>query len=92
MCMTEMHDTHFRLLNAMAAVEREISHRLSFGPPRSLTVAEKETMQACAEAAVKAWAEAKHNQPNLEPRDTLEQLCSEFIVLHTVETERRQQG
>jgi hypothetical protein len=87
--MTEMHNTRFHVLDAMAAVEREISHRLGFGPSRSLTMTEEETMQACAEAAVEAWAEAKHNRPDLEPRDTLEQLCAEFIRLHEAEIAAR---
>jgi hypothetical protein len=38
-----------------------------------------------AEAAVEAWATAKHDQPELELRNDLEQLCSEFIVLHDAE-------
>ncbi|MHB2206483.1 hypothetical protein [Methylobacterium sp. CM6257] len=56
--MTEMHNTRFYVLDAMAAVEREISHRLGFGPSRSLTMTKEETMQARAEAAAeKALAE-----------------------------------
>ncbi|MGH1569410.1 hypothetical protein ACRAWG_00525 [Methylobacterium sp. P31] len=87
--MTEMHNTRFHVLDAMAAVEREISHRLGFGPSRSLTMTEEETMQACAEAAVEAWQDAKRTQPDLEPRDALEQLCAEFIRLHDAEIAAR---
>lgn len=88
--MIEMHNTHSRVLEAMTAVEREVADRLGFGPARSLT--QDMAVYLSAEAAVEAWAEAKHNQPGLEPRDTLERLCSEFIVLHEAEAEGRQQG
>ena len=82
--MTEMHVTHFRVLEAMAAVEREVGHRLGFGPVRSLT--QEMAVYLGAEAAVEAWATAKQDHPELEPRNDLEQLCSEFIVLHDAET------
>ncbi|WP_456684450.1 hypothetical protein [Bradyrhizobium sp. P5_C11_2] len=82
--MTEMHITHFRVLEAMAAVEREVGDRLGFGPARSLT--QEMAVYLGAEAAVEAWAIVKHGQPELEPRNGLEQLCSEFIVLHDAET------
>jgi hypothetical protein len=82
--MTEMHVTHFRVLEAMAAVEREVGDRLGFGPARSLT--QEMAVYLGAEAAVEAWVTAKHDRPELEPRNDLEQLCSEFIVLHDAET------
>jgi hypothetical protein len=82
--MTEMQITHFRVLEAMAAVEREVGDRLGFGPARSLT--QEMAVYLGAEAAVEAWASAKHDQPELEPRNDLEQRCSEFIVLHDAET------
>lgn len=85
--MTEMHDTDFRVLKAMAAVERKVADRLGFGPARSLT--QEMAMYLGAEAVVEAWAIAKHDQPDLEPRNDLEQLCSEFIVLHDAETAHR---
>jgi hypothetical protein len=81
--MIEMHNTHSRVLDAMTAVEREVADRLGFGPARSLT--QDMAVYLSAEAAVEAWATAKHDQPELEPRNDLEQLCSEFIVLHDAE-------
>lgn len=82
--MTEMHVTHFRVLDAMAAVEREVGDRLGFGPARSLT--QEMAVYLGAEAAVEAWVTAKHDRPELEPRNDLEKLCSAFIVLHDAET------
>ncbi|MBP1181426.1 hypothetical protein [Methylobacterium sp. PvR107] len=81
--MTEMHITHFHVLEAMAAVERKVGDRLGFGPARSLT--QEMAVYLGAEAAVEAWATAKRDQPELEPRNDLEQLCSEFIALHDAE-------
>nr|NKR04296.1 hypothetical protein [Escherichia coli] len=79
--MSTMHKANFRILDAMAAIERAVGHQLGFGPSRSLTTAEEQARQAGAEAAVEAWQDAKHRQPDLEPRTDLERLCAEFTLL-----------
>ncbi|WP_452181359.1 hypothetical protein [Heyndrickxia sporothermodurans] len=80
--MSEAHDIRFRILDARAAIEREVGNLLGFGPTRSLTIEQEEAMQAGASAAIETWHDAKLDVPDLVPRTELERLCAKFIALH----------